>query len=197
MMPGRSTSTILCSPGPFTVIDITSFETVCPLRIWRGNLEVKNFILLTSPRRSYRFEHPDLDLLPEIGQVRLFGEVKFSVGVFELCYVVGTLTQRNLKQHYSLFRGVLFFCTLKILFLAPRDCEEPHWHKCVTYTYYPQSKSLIYLNRCPGHHLSGATWEDSRLSNHLQHWSLARALIAHNNDPVCTKLWTLHNSRRE
>ena len=33
MMPGRSTRTILCSPGPFTVIDITSFETVCPLRI--------------------------------------------------------------------------------------------------------------------------------------------------------------------
>uniref|UniRef100_A0A6B0UIC0 Putative secreted protein n=1 Tax=Ixodes ricinus TaxID=34613 RepID=A0A6B0UIC0_IXORI len=32
MMPGRSTRTILCSPGPLTVIEMTSLLTVLPPR---------------------------------------------------------------------------------------------------------------------------------------------------------------------
>ena len=43
-----------------------------------------------------RLEHPDLDLLPEIGQVGLFGEVELPVGVLELRDVVGALAQRHL-----------------------------------------------------------------------------------------------------
>ena len=46
----------------------------------------------------YRFEHPDLDLFPEVGEVFLLAEVKLPAGVLEAGDVVGALAQRHLDR---------------------------------------------------------------------------------------------------